>query len=103
MASEAAPQGMSVDARKRYLVEIKLSFCPLLIHHRMYLNKRLLSAHSSHTSCVFMPLGVIRCVGIPADASVLDCGVCPVVSTLEASQHQCGVVELNGKKNLGRC
>lgn len=82
---------------------IKLSFCPLLIHHRIYLNKRLLSAHSSHTSCVFMPLGVIRCVGIPADASVLDCGVCHVVSTLEASQHQCGVVELNGKKNLGRC
>lgn len=103
MASEAAPQGKSVDVRKRYLVEIKLKPYPLLIHHRIYLNKRLLSAHSSHTSCVFMPLGVIRYVGIPADASVLDCGVCDVVSTLEASRHQCGVVELNGMKNQGRC
>lgn len=37
-----------------------------------------------------MQSGVIRCVGIPADASVLDCGLCHVVFTLGACQHRCG-------------
>lgn len=84
-----APQATSEDVWKRFLLEIDLSFWASLIHDRIYLNKKLLSAHSfAHV----MQSGVVRCVGIPADATVSDCGLCHV------GRVSIGV-EPNGKTN----